>query len=139
MQKFIATWRSVGNSPDLQIDLAGFVRLPAPSKFMTLTPLHLNVPFSMLAPSSGLMLIRVKDHTPTFVLQMGFPIPTLGLSRSVRVAPLQAIFLGFLRTMQMKSIICTASSWRSCTFKFSMSPPSWKLLSPLPLTIVFAV
>ena len=75
MQKFIATWRSVGNSPDLQIDLAGFVRLPAPSKFMTLTPLHLNVPFSMLAPSSGLMLIRVKDHTPHLCFANGISYP----------------------------------------------------------------
>ena len=64
MQRFVVTWSSAGNSPDLQINLQGFVRLPAPSKFVTLTPLHLNVPFSMIEHSSGLLLVCVEGHTP---------------------------------------------------------------------------
>ena len=47
MQRFVVTWASAGNPPDLQISLQGFVRLPAPSKFVTITPLHLNIPFDM--------------------------------------------------------------------------------------------
>ena len=64
MQRFVVTWTSAGNAPELEINLQGFVRLPAPSKFITLTPLHLNIPFDMVEHSSGMLLIRVRGHTP---------------------------------------------------------------------------
>ena len=64
MQRFVVTWVSAGNPPDLQISLQGFVRLPAPSKFVTITPLHLNIPFDMTEHSSGLILVCVRGHTP---------------------------------------------------------------------------
>ena len=66
MQKFVVTWSSAGNAPDLQINLQGFARLPAPAKFMHIIPLHLNIPFTMHNQSSGLMLVCVEGYTPHF-------------------------------------------------------------------------
>ena len=64
MQQFAITWTSAGNSPDLEVNLQGFMRLPAPSKFMNVSLLHLVIPFDMVEHSSGMMLVCVKGHTP---------------------------------------------------------------------------
>ena len=63
MQRLTLTWTSNGAAPNLDLDLTGFARIPAPN-FASFTLLNLNIPFDMHVLECGLFLVSIEGFTP---------------------------------------------------------------------------
>ena len=63
MQRLTLTWTSNGAAPNLELDLAGFLRIQKPT-FASFTLLNLNIPFDMPVLECGLFLVSLEGFTP---------------------------------------------------------------------------
>ena len=54
--------------------LAGFRRIPNPT-VMSVSLLHLNLPFEMVTAKAGLLLVNIREHTPHRAVVNGVSYP----------------------------------------------------------------